>query len=234
MKPFLIILISLLTSLTAFGQQPEYPDSGFTDRSEAKNITVNGKKEGKWVEYHASINDKDVITKDEKRAGSYNLTIYKAGIPYGIVRIYWINKNVIWCQTKKNDYKNGYLYSKTPYVNGVINGMQIVYEPEERVENPYVNGKINGVSKQYYCIQMGSGLKSETPYVNDTIVGIEKYYNENGKLRSEVPYVNGKKNGVEKGYYDTGELAWETTYENNKAIKEICYDGKGNKIKCYR
>ena len=61
MKHFLIILISISFTLTAFGQ-PEYPDSGFTDRTEAKNLMANGLKEGKWVEYWDDSND--TITKD--------------------------------------------------------------------------------------------------------------------------------------------------------------------------
>ncbi|HTB30831.1 MAG TPA: hypothetical protein VK808_02330, partial [Bacteroidia bacterium] len=46
---FLIGIIFLFIALGAFGQ--DYPDSGFTNKAEAKNLMVNGLKEGKWVEY---------------------------------------------------------------------------------------------------------------------------------------------------------------------------------------
>lgn len=51
MKPLLTLILSLLFTLNALGQQPEYPDSGFTNKKEAKNLMVNSKKEGKWLEY---------------------------------------------------------------------------------------------------------------------------------------------------------------------------------------
>lgn len=49
MKALILILPPSLT-LSAFGQTP--PDSGFTNKAEAKNLMVNGLKEGKWIEYY--------------------------------------------------------------------------------------------------------------------------------------------------------------------------------------
>src|ERR1700728_4756526 len=51
----IILILSLFSSLTVFGQQPEYPDSGFTNKAEARNLIMNGKEEGKWCEYIAKI-----------------------------------------------------------------------------------------------------------------------------------------------------------------------------------
>src|ERR1700722_8015952 len=104
MKPLLIILISLFTTLTAIGQQPEYPDSGFTNKAEAKNLIVNGLKEGKWIEYFGN----DVITNDTTSTTNtpyYRLTVYKASRTYGIEREYF--------NTESNQ-----LFDETPYVNG--------------------------------------------------------------------------------------------------------------------
>ncbi|MGP8216565.1 MAG: hypothetical protein ACLQQ4_13440 [Bacteroidia bacterium] len=38
MKPLLILILSLAFTLTAMGQQQDYPDSGFTNKAEAKNL----------------------------------------------------------------------------------------------------------------------------------------------------------------------------------------------------
>jgi len=67
MKPFPIILISVLTTLNALGQQPEYPDSGFTNKAEAKNLIVHGRKEGKWIAYgdSAKNNSTTKVTKSD-------------------------------------------------------------------------------------------------------------------------------------------------------------------------
>ncbi|HTA84509.1 MAG TPA: carboxypeptidase regulatory-like domain-containing protein [Bacteroidia bacterium] len=82
MKPFLIILISLITTLTAFGQA----DSGFTNKAEAKNLTVNGLKEGKWVEsVYTNCCDRPI---GDSNLEHYSLVIYKHGKPIGIVRDY--------------------------------------------------------------------------------------------------------------------------------------------------
>ena len=46
----LIGIVLLAFTLTAFGQQ-EWADSSFTNKAEAKNLMVNGLKDGKWIEY---------------------------------------------------------------------------------------------------------------------------------------------------------------------------------------
>lgn len=233
MKPLITLILFFCTSLLAIGQ--EYPDSGFTDKAEAKNLMVNGKKEGKWCEFHASINDKDVITKDEKRANAYYLTVYKAGIPYGVMRIYWVNNNLIWLMKEKSKYKNGWLYRKIPYSNGQINGVLVEYDPEETSYTPYKDGKKNGISKVYYCSKQGSGLKWEITYVNDTEIGTKKLYYQDGKLQIEFPAkTKGKMNGTQKFYSEKGILVSETTYKDDKIIKQVCYDANGNKVKCLR
>jgi len=49
MKAFTILILFFCFALAAIGQS-DYPDSGFTNKLEAKNQLVNGLKEGKWVE----------------------------------------------------------------------------------------------------------------------------------------------------------------------------------------
>jgi antitoxin component YwqK of YwqJK toxin-antitoxin module len=186
MKPLLIILISFLTTLTAFGQQPEYPDSGFTDSSEAKNITVNGLKEGKWVEYFDD-------TEYPMGTSGYILIIYKNGMKIGLERGYYLNGKLQWLSPYTGGLING-VY-KGYYENGIL--MQVI---------PYTNGMENGSAKYY--IESGE-LSVETPYSDGNKNGIEKWYDENGKLEKEVSYNNGEK-GLIKEYYTNGKIKSES------------------------
>jgi outer membrane protein OmpA-like peptidoglycan-associated protein len=63
-------------------------DSGFTNKTEAKNKLVNGMKEGRWVEYfHHDVEYSGAATETDK-ATFYLLTFYKHGNPSGIQRKY--------------------------------------------------------------------------------------------------------------------------------------------------
>src|ERR1700749_3333052 len=90
MKPLTILF--LLFSIVAFGQQPEYPDSGFTNKTEAKNLTINGLKEGKWIEY---VDFQDSVLLDQNLSPNYyRLIVYKYGKPLGISRAYFISNKL--------------------------------------------------------------------------------------------------------------------------------------------
>jgi|SRR6185312_4758297 len=158
MKYLLFVILSLCFACNAIGQN--YPDSGFTNKAEAKNLMVNGLKEGKWVEY---IGLNDSITTDTS-AFFYCLSIYKGGKVNGIVRCY---------------FNHGYLNSETPYVDGKINGVQkFFYKSGKILETiDMTDGKANGMSKFYY--ESGK-LKMVTPFINGK-QGVGKGYYENGK-----------------------------------------------------
>jgi antitoxin component YwqK of YwqJK toxin-antitoxin module len=99
MKTFLtVVLLSFSLAAGAVGQI--IPSMGFTNKEEAKNLRVNGKKEGKWVEYFDLKKGVEIETKN-KNAPIYRLTVYKAGKPNGIVREY---------------YRNGELCNETLYL----------------------------------------------------------------------------------------------------------------------
>lgn len=96
MRALFIVIVSLSFALIAFGQQA-YPDSGFASKVEAKNLTVNGLKEGKWIEYYnletktQSSNPYMLtvhIPTTDTNSTYYDLGIYKAGKLNGIVRYY--------------------------------------------------------------------------------------------------------------------------------------------------
>jgi hypothetical protein len=56
MRGFLILIVAVLFSIAGFAQQ----DSGFTNKAEAKNLIVNGLKEGKWIEYMGMALDSNI------------------------------------------------------------------------------------------------------------------------------------------------------------------------------
>ncbi len=72
---------------------PPRPNPGFTCKSEAHNLTSNGLKVGKWLEYLDEL--ENVITDTTKISDTglvakyYRLTYYNRGAPEGVVRYYY-------------------------------------------------------------------------------------------------------------------------------------------------
>jgi antitoxin component YwqK of YwqJK toxin-antitoxin module len=182
MRTFLIYFSLFTFNFSLAAQQ----DSGFTNRDSAKNLKVNGVKEGKWVEnlpFHAAY---------------YVLTIYKAGKAWGKVRQY---------------YPNGKLCLESTYVDGKKNGLERAYSKNGQLvaETPFINNQINGIEKDYFVsadyrtIMYKNGKKKEMP-PQDSL---------NGTLIVETSYVNGKGNGLQKQFYRNGKVQFETTYTDN-------------------
>lgn len=143
---------------------------GFTNKAEARNVTIKGVKQGKWVEY---LDVGSIITTDTS-APYYRLVIYMDGKPYGIVREY---------------HKGGILASETPYVDAKKNGVEKWYYKSGVIEFeiPFRNNVINGIEKQYY---EDGKINWETPYADGIKNGVGKEYYENGKLKSETQYTD--------------------------------------------
>ena len=164
MKPLLILILSLSFSFAAFGQ--EYPDSGFTNKAEAKNFMVNGKKEGKWVKYiytDDQIDGIDSLTSDTNIANYYYLTCYRDGVPYGVERKYK-KYGKSWCLLEKMTLKNGICngWDRTYYKSGKI-----------ETETQLIDLIPNGVEKEYY--ESGE-LKLERHWINGKQEGIQYWY----------------------------------------------------------
>ena len=159
MKAFLIALLSFALSFSVYGQ--DYPNSGFTNKAEAKNLTINGLKEGKWIEYNYAENEQDNI--DTNKVTDYNLIVYKKGKIIGIVRDYLIN---------------GKLVGEAPYVNGKLNGIVKTYYDNGQLYtlDIYTDSVKNGISKGYY---KDGKLYYETIYTNGN-EGTFKSYDKNG------------------------------------------------------
>jgi antitoxin component YwqK of YwqJK toxin-antitoxin module len=210
-----IIILSFFVVFNTFGQKQ--PDSlGFKNKKEAKNRKVNGKKEGKWIEYYTDEDEADNIhpTNDSSIAASYVLVIYRNDKAEGIVRNYW---------------KNGKLSAEIQYKNGSRNGFERDYADDGTVilEAMFVNDRLNGPYIEY----AGKNKREELNYVNDQQTGIKKEYYDDGHLKSEVNLVEGSRNGIEKTYYENGKLASESVYSNDKLTGTVNFDENGNEIK---
>ena len=144
---------------TAAFAQKLLPDTGFTNKAEAKNQMVNGVKEGKWMEYDTCYENGDTIGKP----CGYRLTTYRDDRPYGIIRDYDIS---------------GILKSEIPMKGGKETGLEKRYFDSGKLmmEASYVNDKRNGAVKEYY---ENGKLKSETLYINGK-AGETKSFDENG------------------------------------------------------
>jgi antitoxin component YwqK of YwqJK toxin-antitoxin module len=218
MKPLILILF-LFFILAAFGQQPEYPDSGFTNKAEAKNLTVNGKKEGKWVEYGRNTRgfhgeSDEVATNDIEHADFYYLFVYKDSVPNGLERGY---------------YKNGKLYFTVFYKNGIRNGVAKQYfEDGERVEKTFKNDTVDGMEISYFS---NGKIQSETPYLMGEQNGIMKTYDSTGRIYKEIPFTKGTEDGMEKEYQENGKLAAETLYKDGLILWYKEFDENGTEIK---
>jgi antitoxin component YwqK of YwqJK toxin-antitoxin module len=172
MKYFLAILsfafIVLLGSCNL--NEPVYYLDGFTNRKEAKNLMVDGEKEGKWVQYGYLF----WILKFDTL--SYTLTIYKHDVPYGTVKKY---------------YMNGHLEGQTFYKDGKVEGVARGYykSGQLRAETHFTNGLLNGPLETYFS---NGAVDSEATYVNGAENGIVRHYHPNGLLQSETTWKDGK------------------------------------------
>src|ERR1700722_3092696 len=219
MKPLLIIVLSVFT-FTAFGQNDSL---GFTNKAEAKNLMVNGLKEGKWLEY---INrcDTGIFIVPEINAKYYRLTIYKASKLDGVVREYYTKGGILKIESPYREGvengvekwydKNGKIYIEAPYIEGLQSGIEKFYNTNGVVveETPFVNGMRNGIERLYYA---NGAIEIETPYTNDT-VGLVKMYHRNGTLDCEFQWGG---NGMLREYYRNGKMKSELFNAENKQDK---------------
>jgi len=207
MKTSLLLATALFFTLSASAQH----EDGFTNKTEARNKTINGLKEGKWLDYSSISFD---ILPDSNNSQYYVLDTYRGGKLNGVARFY---------------QKNGTLLSKDTYRDGEKNGPLQQYFPNGKVnmDGNFLNDKPDGAIRIY--AESGQ-LEEEQNYANGKRNGEQKTYHENGKLRSIATYVNGEENGVAKTYYDDGRLWTETPYTNGVKgqKKEYTYDKNGN------
>jgi len=178
---YLIFTLVLLLCLTSYAQQ--VPDTGFANKAEAKNLMVNGEKDGKWIEY---LNNSMQDTKDTP-AFYYRLIEYNAGKPHGIVHEYFGKGEAA-----------GKIRNRIPYADGKKNGVATKYYYIGKCASvcTYKDGKIDGLETDY----TNTGKITREINFVDGKKSRQKDYSANEKLVSETNYDGDKKNGLEKLY----------------------------------
>jgi antitoxin component YwqK of YwqJK toxin-antitoxin module len=107
-------------------------------------------------------------------------------------------------------YTQGYMISRTSYVNGKKQGMMRAFYPPHDPNEP------QRVSKEIF-------------YLDDLMEGPSYTYYPSGKKYMEENFIKNLRNGPTIEYYDTGNIRKFALYENNKLVKkpeEYDYYGK--------
>ena len=177
MKHFLVLISSLCFTFCATAQH-DYPDSGFTNKAEAKNkFNKDGLKDGKWLEYVDTAEGADeegsvvMPPTEDSAAPIYSFVVYKAGEMYGIARDY---------------YSNGQLKAVYHFKDGKANGLNKLYYPNGNMEAEYpcIDDKENGVEILYYKTGV---LKSKTTYKMG-VAGDSIKYDASGNEIKQLPH----------------------------------------------
>lgn len=208
MKKIFLLLIILNSCVNFLPGQ-----NGFLNINDAKNTTINGLKEGNWIEYVDSMTFFDSGYTAKENANWYYLCTYKAGRPYGISRVYLVTGVLVFEGESSN-----FPLLNNPFGEVVYNGIckwfmddTVTFKNHILAEASYLNGKIIGITNWSYSNYTTSeGKIIWTATSSGTI--LQKQYFENGQLKMETPYVNGIVQGIEKEYTETGNLIMERKY----------------------
>jgi len=238
MKPLSYILFTFNFSLftqCVIAQQPQYPDSGFTNKAEAKNLTINDLKEGTWFEYLDSLR----IATTDSNAPYYAFNVYKYGKFDKVQHGYYKSGKLLFIAPYINGketgretffYENGKIKSEGLLSSDTLIGIVKSYYPAGNVKTfiNYDHGKKDGLVKIYY---ENGNLHQEAQYVQGILNGFVHTYYEDGKLRDVDTYSAGKFNGLSKFYYEDGKVKRTVSYDDGVMGEIKNYDESGNEIK---
>jgi len=121
--------------------------------------------------------------------------------------------------------------TETDYVNGLIDGVQILYNPNGTkftVAN-YKEGKYNGIVTQYFP---NGKIEFVKTYKMDFQYGLETNYYQSGQKKSEGNFIHCKEDGAWTYWFENGTI--EKTGGFKDAMKEglwIFYNDKGEKLR---
>lgn len=105
----------------------------------------------------------------------------------------------------------------TSYVNGVLNGPYLEFDPQGRV-TLMANYRANQYHGPYAKYRIGRAEQTAT-YVDGQLDGIFAEFDfRNGKLKREVHYKMGEQHGPLRYYNEAGEITLEYLYENGERV----------------
>ena len=114
---------------------------------------------------------------------------------------------------------NGTISSTFLYKNDVLEGYSESYNDDGTISNrtSYKNGVLDGISESYF---KNGGLNYKINYKNGVRDGISENYRDNGIIWWRTPYKNGVSNGIEEWYDENGEITRTILYKNGKEVAE--------------
>jgi antitoxin component YwqK of YwqJK toxin-antitoxin module len=194
-KNKILIILAFLSISIARAQSFEIDPVDFDTINQ---ITVNGKKTGKWIVYklEKSSNGKVLTLKSEEGA-------YRSNKKEGAWKTYFSNGN---CKDQIN------------YKAGSANGSVCLYHKNGKISEIGFWAKEHWVGS-YKSFYENGKLKSEFNF-NDKGQrnGVQKYYYENGSIAKECYFVNGKEKGTLTEYTQAGGVKGETKYKKGKVV----------------
>ncbi|MTB49961.1 toxin-antitoxin system YwqK family antitoxin [Lewinella sp. W8] len=107
--------------------------------------------------------------------------------------------------------------SITSYVDGVLNGPYLEFDPQGRV-NLMANYRANEYHGPFAKYRIGRAEQTAT-YVDGKLDGVFAEFDfRNGKIKQEVHYKMGVQHGPLRYFNDAGEVTLEYLYENGERV----------------
>ena len=233
-----IVFVFQLFLMTSMGFGQNQGDGNKTDSK--------GRKQGKWFKFHEG-------TEKKRYAGTFEndipigkftyyyltgevsaVTDFIKGDNTAYTRMYHLNGKVMaagkYIDKKKdstwlsfNDRKE--IMSKENYLNGKLNGENIVYYPSDPLKGKVKRYEITNYEaglKQGKWFQLYSTgkVKAEGVYKDGNFDGNVRWFFSSGKVEMEGYYKHAVKYGYWKYYENDGALKSKVYYRNGQVIKD--------------
>ena len=173
----------------------------------------NGKEVGVFKFYDMSSSNHPVIIKTFfKDSDSLFVQFYSLD---GIINTEGIIRGRKRVGNWKYFYKNGTVMSEENYINGSLNGEQVIFYPDGQVTEStlYKEGLLDGFTSKFSSKGV---LIEKVCYKEGEPNGLAKYFELNGNLKETGYYKEGKRVG-EWEYYMDGEIVADDEKKKNKA-----------------
>ena len=173
----------------------------------------NGKEVGVFKFYDMSSSNHPVIIKTFfKDSDSLFVQFYSLD---GIINTEGIIRGRKRVGNWKYFYKNGTVMSEENYINGSLNGEQVIFYPDGQVTEStlYKEGLLDGFTSKFSSKGV---LIEKVCYKEGEPNGLAKYFELNGNLKETGYYKEGKRVG-EWEYYMDGEIVTDDEKKKNKA-----------------
>jgi len=120
-------------------------------------------------------------------------------------------------------WNNGKKVIETQYVNGKVDGVEILYFANGSIEtkSEYKEGKFNGTMTNYYS---NGNVKSVESYQHDYKNGLSTYYYPFGGKEKEGNYEDCIEVGVWTFWNEAGQKVSEKEYKMGEVVKEMIFD----------